>query len=170
MIEIKVTGNTPLEALSSLTAFGIHCMTNPEVATAANRILDAEKKAEGKKTAQTIAPTTPTAPMSEAEAKAMGGGGQNLTPGAGGNGATNPKPKPEEPPAGSTAAPSDPEPKKAPTLEEVRAAGIEAARQYGNDAVKVVLRQFGAENMTGLAKKDYVAFLEGLKGLGDNYA
>ena len=41
MVEIKVTGNTPLEALSSLTAFGMHCMQNADVCAAATRILEA---------------------------------------------------------------------------------------------------------------------------------
>ena len=48
MVEIKVTGNTPLEALSSLTAFGLHCLSNSDVAQAANRIMEAEKHQEKK--------------------------------------------------------------------------------------------------------------------------
>ena len=48
MVEIKVTGNTPLEALSSLTAFGLHCLSNNDVAQAANRIMEAEKHQEQK--------------------------------------------------------------------------------------------------------------------------
>ena len=35
MIEIKITGPTPLEALASVTAFGWHCMKNQEVHAAA---------------------------------------------------------------------------------------------------------------------------------------
>ena len=31
MIEIKITGTTPLEALASVTAFGMHCMKNQAV-------------------------------------------------------------------------------------------------------------------------------------------
>ena len=46
MVEIKVTGNTPLEALSSLTAFATHCMSNKDVWNAANRILEAEQHEE----------------------------------------------------------------------------------------------------------------------------
>ena len=49
MVEIKVTGNTPLEALSSLTAFATHCMSNKDVWNAANRILEAEQHEERKK-------------------------------------------------------------------------------------------------------------------------
>ena len=43
MVEIKITGNTPLEALASVTAFGWHSMKDPEVHTAATRVLDAEQ-------------------------------------------------------------------------------------------------------------------------------
>lgn len=43
MIEIKITGTTPLEALASVTAFGWHCMTNPDVHAGATRVLEAEK-------------------------------------------------------------------------------------------------------------------------------
>ena len=46
MVEIKVTGNTPLEALSSLAAFGMHCLSDSRVSQAANRILEAEKHQE----------------------------------------------------------------------------------------------------------------------------
>lgn len=48
MVEIKITGSTPLEALSSLTAFGMHCMQNADVYAAASRILEAEKHEEKK--------------------------------------------------------------------------------------------------------------------------
>lgn len=48
MVEIKITGSTPLEALSSLAAFGLHCMSDHEVSQAAGRILEAEKRQEKK--------------------------------------------------------------------------------------------------------------------------
>ena len=58
MVKISVTGNTPLEALSSLTAFGMHCMQNADVYAAASRILEAEKHEEKKlAAAQAQAPT-----------------------------------------------------------------------------------------------------------------
>ena len=167
MIEIKISGNTPLEALSSLTAFGFRCMLDPEVHAAATRIYEAEQKAEEKK-----APAPPSH------------GPQRMTPAV----EENPTPPPAPPstapsapagqsPDGSAAGaspepitPSDPAPVKAPTLEEVRAAGIEASHQHGTAAVKTILGQFGVENMTSLAEKDRAAFLEALKGLGDGNA
>ena len=43
MVKISVTGNTPLEALFSLTAFGMHCMQNADVYAAASRRSAARK-------------------------------------------------------------------------------------------------------------------------------
>ena len=43
MIEIKITGTTPLEALASVTAFGMHCMKNQDVHAAATRVLETEE-------------------------------------------------------------------------------------------------------------------------------
>ena len=40
MIEIKITGETPMEALASITAFGLHCVGNKDVRAAAKRILE----------------------------------------------------------------------------------------------------------------------------------
>ena len=42
MIEIKITGTTPLEALASVTAFGMHCMKNQDVHAAATRVLETD--------------------------------------------------------------------------------------------------------------------------------
>ena len=64
----------------------------------------------------------------------------------------------------------EPEPVKPPKLEEVRAAGIEAARKYGQGAIKALLEKYGVPNMTSLAESDRAAFMEALKGLGDGNA
>lgn len=53
MIEIKITGTTPLEALASVTAFGMHCMKNQDVHAAATRVLETE---EGKVSKSDTAP------------------------------------------------------------------------------------------------------------------
>jgi len=60
MVEIKITGNTPLEALASVTAFGWHSMKDPEVHTAATRVLDAEQ-AKAPVPASAAAPVPPSA-------------------------------------------------------------------------------------------------------------
>ena len=119
MVEIKVTGNTPLEALSSLTAFGLHCLS----------ISDTPKAAP--------APTEAPGPAD----------GEN----------------------GQTPAPGD-KPEPVPTVEQVRAKGIEASRKYGKDAVVAILQKFGASGMSAIAEKDRAAFLTALEGLGEGDA
>lgn len=39
MIEIKITGATPTEALISLAAMGLHCQADPLIDTAARQLL-----------------------------------------------------------------------------------------------------------------------------------
>lgn len=133
MLEIKITGETPLEALASLTAFGLHCLADKAVHDAANRILEAEQAKE---------PYVEEPPHGE------------------------PAPQPEQPPA-----PAD-QPKP-PTLEEVRAKGLNAARKHGQPAVKAILEGFGVTSMSNLAESDRAAFLvklEALEGPGDGNA
>lgn len=59
MIEIRITGTTPLEALASVTAFGMHCMKNQDVHAAATRVLETE---EGKVCKSDTAPAPIPAP------------------------------------------------------------------------------------------------------------
>ena len=56
MIKIEITGDTPLETLASLTAFGMHCLQNEDVYAAANRILEAEQH-DTRKAASAPTPT-----------------------------------------------------------------------------------------------------------------
>lgn len=171
MVKISVTGNTPLEALSSLTAFGMYCMQNADVYAAASRILEAEKHEE-KKLAAAQAQSAP------APAPAQ-------------NGATKPPqathveepisdtPKPAQAPTvapgpvdggnGQTAAPGD-KLEPVPTVEQVRAKGIEASRKYGKEAVVAILQKFGASGMSAIVEKDRAAFLAELEGLGEGNA
>ena len=166
MVEIKVTGNTPLEALSSLAVFGMHCLSNSDVAQAANRILEAEKHQERKLT---------VAQTQEAAAEAHTGAGTpspvekpiSDTPKA-------PPPPTEAPgPAGGESGPT-PAPgdklEPVPTVEQVRAKGIEASRKYGKEAVVAILQKFGASGMSAIAEKDRDAFLTELEGLGEDNA
>lgn len=167
MIEIKVTGDTPLEVLSSLTAFGCRCMKDEDVAVAANHIYEAEMEKAGllkhdqplTKAQAEGNPTPPPAPAKEVD----------KPPKASPAGTTQPKvpsdPTPAEPPEDSHDAPATP-----PALEKVRNAGIEASRKYGSSAVKAILENFGVANMTSLAETDRAAFLEALKGLGEENA
>lgn len=170
MVEIKVTGNTPLEALSSLTAFATHCMSNKDVWNAANRILEAERHEEQKKAAAQAAEQPPEFPKDYDVAPADPSG-----PAVGENG---PSVAPSEAPASPAPAPEAPKeapaPKpttgKAPSLEAIRAKGIEAAKKYGQAAVKAILKEFNAENMTALPEDKRAEFLVKLEGLGGENA
>lgn len=166
MIDIKISGATPLEALASLTAFGFRCMTNEDVVAAANRICDREQK-DATKTAP--APST-TAPLPEEEAQAMVDAARSFNPGAVAETPTPPPadPEPVTPPAGAggTKAPSEPAPVKALSLEEVRDVGIKYAKKYGNPAVREILNELGASGMGALTEEQRPVFLEKLTALG----
>lgn len=146
MIEIKITGATPLEAMSSLTAFGLHCMKDETVAAAARRILEQKTPSETQKgTAQTPEASTTPNPQSSADLP--------------------PEPYVEDPPH-ETPEWNDAVVTEPPTPEEVRAAGIKASRTYGTPAVKAILDKFGAKGMSGLKEGDRAAFLAELGKLG----
>ena len=156
MVEIKVTGNMPLEALANLTALGMHCMKNSEVHAAAIRILETEKNTEKKKTALAVEtlPADPPGPAA-GETGPTAAPSEEAAPPA-------PAPIPEESPAPKSAT------SKAPSLEDIRAKGIEAAKKHGQPAIKAILKELGAENMTNLPEDKRVLFLEKLEGLGES--
>lgn len=166
-VEIKIVGNTPLEALTSLTALAAHCMSNKDVWNAANRILEAERHEEQKKAAALAAEQPPEFPKDYDAAPEDPPG-----PAAG---ETGPSAAPSEAPAPAPETPKeDPAPKptagSAPSLEAIRAKGIEAARKYGQAAVKAILKEFNAENMTALPEDKRSEFLVKLEGLGGGNA
>ena len=166
MVEIKVTGNTPLEALSSLTAFGLHCLSNNDVAQAANRIMEAEKHQEKKLAAAQAKEIAAEDPV-EADTPSPVEEPISDTPKA--------APAPTEAPGpaggenGQTPAPGD-KPEPVPTVEQVRAKGIEASRKYGKDAVVAILQKYGVSGMSAIAENDRAAFLADLEGLGEKNA
>ena len=162
MVEIKVTGNTPLEALSSLTAFGMHCMQNADVCAAATRILEAEKHEE-KKLAAAQAQNGATQPPQEAPVPEPISDTPKTAP------APTAAPGPAGGENGQTAAPGD-KPGPVPTVEQVRAKGIEASRKYGKEAVVAILQKYGASGMSAIAEKDRASFLADLEGLGEGNA
>lgn len=180
MIEIKITGNTPLEALSSLTACGLHCMQDKAVWAATNRIMEAEKHTEAKKAADEPSASPP--PPADPSGPATGGNGPTAAPSDGPthvpvkeDSTLTPGPAPvKEDPAPSQVDPTpDPKPAsgdKAPSLEDIRAKGIEAAKKYGQPAIKAILKEFGAANMTTLPEDKRAAFMAKLEGLGEGNA
>ena len=145
MIELKITGETPLEALAALTAFGCRCIVNPDVNAAANRIMEREKAKAGSN--PVTEPVHTAAPS-----------GQNAIPGP--NVPGNGQPAVPVPPVsdsdGSSAIPS---------AAEVRKQGIEASRKYGKEAVVTILKQFGVTGISAIAEKDRTAFLDKLAAL-----
>lgn len=166
MVKISVTGNTPLEALSSLTAFGMHCMQNADVYAAASRILEAEKHEE-KKLAAAQAQAAPAEAHNRANTPSPVGEPISDTPKD--DPAPTAAPGPVDGANGQTPAPGD-KPEPVPTVEQVRAKGIEASRKYGKDAVVAILQKFGASGMSAIAEKDRAAFLTALEGLGEGNA
>lgn len=165
MLTIKITGETPLEALASLTAFGIHCMANNDVAAAANRILAAERAKETQ-AAQVSNSDTPANPQVPADLKTSAP-------------LTDPPAEPyvEDPPHGDPAPNSEPEGAAEAggetgeddtptyTLEQIRARGTETARTHGTPAVKAILTELGAKGMGTLDKSKYSAFMAKLNAL-----
>lgn len=161
MIEIKITGEAPLEVLADLTAFGWRCSHNQDVAAAAAKVYEAEQLNEPSTDAGTSTPTPSPAPAPAPEPPSEG--------------TAPPEPyaetTPYDDPPPQTKAETKAKPtEKAPTLDAVRAAGIEAARKHGNAAVKDILTSLGVANMTALPEADRAAFLEALEGLGEDNA
>lgn len=150
MVKIEITGDTPLETLASLTAFGMHCLQNEDVYAAANRILEAERH-DARKVASAATPAPASDPTP----------GPAETPGP-----AAPKSGPKVPP---TEAPTPPavsaDDAPAPTVAEVRQRGIEASRKYGKEAIVAILQKFNVSGMSAIEEKDRAAFLAELDKL-----
>lgn len=166
MIEIKFIGETPMEALANLVATSWMCSQDKSVAAAADRIYSGAQPA--------AAPTATGSPALEM-IKAAVAEALNSPP-------KTEKTAPQDPYSETTPYPEseaspypEPEPKpepkpeagasKVPSLEEIRAAGIDAARKYGNAAVKEILSALDADNMTSLPEEARGTFLDRLKEL-----
>lgn len=150
MVKIEITGDTPLETLASLTAFGMHCLQNEDVYAAANRILEAERH-DARKVASAATPAPASDPTP----------GPAETPGP-----AAPKSGPKAPP---TEAPTPPavsaDDAPAPTVAEIRQRGIEASRKYGKEAIVAILQKFNVSGMSAIEEKDRAAFLAELDKL-----
>lgn len=183
MIEIKITGTTPLEALASVTAFGWHCMKNQEVHAAATRVLEAEKKerhvSEMDTTAATSAPVAASAATTTA-VPPVPAPQQTAAPVV----PVNPMPAPVSPtPAPVATAPvAGPQvttPGNAPTAAPVTTAPTYTVEQIGKagadlvsqDAAKMpallaLLQKYGVQAITQLKPEQLGAFATELRGLG----
>lgn len=193
MVEIKITGTTPLEALASVTAFGWHCMTNPDVHAGATRVLEAEKTGSRVSNldtapAPTPAPAVPpmvTAPAAPAPAPAPAAPAApvNPTPApapvnpalAPVNPALAPAPVAAAPVAGPQVTPPGNAPATAPvaaaptyTVEQIGKAGADLVSQ---DAAKMpgllaLLQKYGVQAITQLKPEQLGAFATELRELG----
>lgn len=159
-VEIRIQASTSLEALAQAAVLGLHCCKAPEVYELAGRILETEKKTLGQEP-----PTSAKANVTDPSGPVAGETGRSA---AHSEKATAPAPAPAPAPK------EDPAPKpatgKAPSLEDIRAKGIEAAKKYGQAAVKTILKEFNAENMTTLPEDKRAEFLVKLEGLGGGNA
>lgn len=170
-IEVRITGGTPLEVLARITAWGLRASSEPRVYALASQIMELEEQLKAYDKNGNPAPSAASAPAPATPPADPPG------PAAGENG---PSAAPSEVPASPSPAPApeapkeDPAPKptpgKAPSLEAIRAKGIEAAKKYGQAAVKAILKEFNAENMTALPEDKRAEFLVKLEGLGGGNA
>ena len=173
MLEIKITGETPLEALASLTAFGMHCMANNDVAAAANRILEAEraKEAQAAQVSNSDTPTPSPKALTAEEGKAMVAAARNFDPRTASPAepyveeSPHGDPTPENEPEGATAGAEGEDTAPTYTLGQIRARGTEAARTHGTPAVKAILTELEAKGMGTLDKSKYSTFVAKLDAL-----
>ena len=170
MIEIRITGTTPLEALASVTAFGMHCMKNQDVHAAATRVLETE---EGKVSKSDTAPApipAPAVPPAAAPAAPVA----PVNPTSASVPPVNPAPTPAvvAPVAGPQVTPPGNAPAVAPayTAEQIGKAGADLVSQ---DAAKMpellaLLQKYGAQAITQLKPEQLGAFATELRRLGAN--
>ncbi|MBM6680061.1 hypothetical protein [Pseudoflavonifractor capillosus] len=167
MIEIKITGATPTEALISLAAMGLHCQADPLIDTAARQLL-----ASGGGSAEAVVskvpknPSIPAAPAAPASALAPAPVAAPVVP----------APAPAAPAApvapGPTAAPGSmpaaATPAPAYTQEQLSKAGVElvSTDPAKMTALSSLLAQYGVQAITQLAPAQYGAFATALRGLG----
>lgn len=155
MIKVEITGENPLEVFAQTAVYGVKLLQIPDVAEASDLVLNMEKHWKATKQAAGtpdtgIPASKPTTPAVPPECDTL--------------------PSEPEDPAADSAPEKAPPAKKAPTMEEVRAAGVAAGQKYGNPKVKAILKEMGVTKMSELAEGDRAAFLQKLESLGDGDA
>ena len=137
MIEIKITGATPTEALISLAAMGLHCQADPLIDTAA--------PASASAPAPVAAPVVP-APAPAAPAAPV---------------APGPTAAPGSMPAAAAPAPSYTQEQLSKTGVELVSTDPAKMTELSS-----LLAQYGVQAITQLAPAQYGAFATALRGLG----
>nr|DAF39343.1 MAG TPA: hypothetical protein [Caudoviricetes sp.] len=140
MIEIKIAGNSAAEALADLAELAkLVGLTEAPAKKRCTMVPPSGSIQERPPLSEVSEPTAEAAPESEPEAPAGDwepGGGASV----------------EEPiPAGTTL-----------TLEEIRAAGVAAAKAHGKPAVQAILKDLGVPGMTALDPGQYIEFMRKL--------
>ncbi len=190
MIEIKITEKSPLDALASLTAFGMYCQGVGAVKDAAKCILgqDARKNTHASNTenpADTSAPApasmpgaqVPQQPAAAASAPAAAPvSHQPATPAQAPaqmqmslNTPQTPAPAPQQPMMPPAQVPTAAAPVAAPaayTLEQLQHAAGELVRTNKREALTALLVQFNVPSLIQLPKEQYGAFATALRGIG----
>lgn len=136
MIEIKIAGNSAAEALADLAELA-KLVGLTEAPTPAKK----QDKPEPPSESVRERPPLSEEPASEPEPEAPAG---DWEPG-GGASVEEPEPEPE-----------------ALTLEEIRAAGVAAAKAHGKPVVQAILKGLGVPGMTALTPDQYPEFMRKL--------
>ena len=140
MIEIKIAGNSAAEALADLAELAkLVGLTETPTKKQSKPEFPPESIREHPPLSGVSEPTAEAAPESEPEAPAG-----DWEPGGG-------APVEEPIPAGP-----------ALTLDEIRAAGVAAAKAHGKPAVQAILKDLGAPGMTALDPGQYREFMRKL--------
>lgn len=140
MIEIKIAGNSAAEALADLAELAkLVGLTEAPAKKRCTMVPPSGSVRERPPLSEVPEPAAEAAPEPEPEAPAGDwepGGGASV----------------EEPiPAGTTL-----------TLEEIRAAGVAAAKSHGKPAVQAILKDLGVPGMTALDPSQYMEFMRKL--------
>lgn len=143
MIEIKIAGNSAAEALADLAELaklvGLTEAPTKKRCTMVPPSGSVQERPPLSEASEMPEPAAEAAPEPEPEAPAGDwepGGGASV----------------EEPiPAGTTL-----------TLEEIRAAGVAAAKAHGKPAVQAILKDLGVPGMTALDPSQYIEFMRKL--------
>lgn len=189
MTTITITGDTPLEALSSLLAFGMSCGHDPRVREEAERIaglkiqrinayqrqtdklLEKMRKEEAQESTPPARPETPQQPEPQQDPTYIGSfPPDDDLPFDESDVVEHKEPEPEKEPKPEPAPAKQKQSQgKAPIgPNDVMSAGIDAARRFGQPAVKALLTKLGANSITTLPENKWEEFLAGLKELSDN--
>lgn len=160
MIEIKVTGSTPAEALSLVCAFGLQLAGLDDISAQANQLMLKGSETAPEKTQETSVPSESAMPEPATEAPKS----PPLTPAAPAAPATPPAIL--SAPVGTAAVPLAPAP--VISLEQVAKAGADLIS--GNPAkmqeLVALLQRFGVPAVQALKPDQIGAFATELRGLG----